>query len=383
MGYRTYNDLIRNVDSTVRAWGGKSASQEQIMFAIGRAYRTLPLLSDWAYYHSTARVAINAPQTEGTVTRDGLALTLSGATWPEWCPGCTIDIDGIRARIARVTADSAVAMLDARTPISDAISDATYTLYHDSVEAPGDLRAIATPPARDTGSELVFLDAHVFDELMFAYGTPLAYTLSHHLGNSARLRLHPAPGSADTLVFGYQRWPQALVYSGLAASDTDGTAYADAATQSVLPADAEFSAAWVGAVIRLGTATQVPTGLDGRAPFAAEGLIVEATTDGEGVVDALLLADAVPDVGSEENGVRFMVSSPVDASEAMYHAILALAIAELATMLGVDPAIAAAGLAVSRAMSAEPRSTRMGCYGDGGALLSRTSLAGSGVFRPI
>ena len=358
----TYSDLLQHVSRTVYGFGagtGASASRDQIRSAIQMAYRKLPTYGPWHRYTSTLRLTVLPPVTHTVqVASDGLTLTSTDGAWPLWAPGNTVAIGNAVAEVSSVN-DT---VLTLATPVEGNYFSKTAqaTLYNDRHQLPSDFVSpqfvtLISPPREVT----VVVQAHalrIYRYPKVASIPDVAYISSSQ--NTTHINFLPYPTTRVDIDITYTRSLQPIVFTGMDAVDSDGTVSVDGDT--VTGIGTQFKSSMVGAMFRVGTATDHPTDLAGFAPYVAEAEIASVTS-----ATQLTLASSI---GSYDS-VRYCITSVLDVDDHVFPVLLSLSLVELSAMIGkqiptnLREALLQARAAESNYSTASPiRGIRSGLY---------------------
>lgn len=325
--------------------------------AIQEAYRDLPRRRLWTYYQTRAVLWTSAPYSTGTVVFDLTGgsnereLTLTGGTWPSDAAKGWVVIGAKRYRVAsRVS--STVLTLDANYNPGSDIASTTYVWYRDTYPLPENCRSIdqlaelefVLWPSLGTPGELQTLFLQFGDP-----STPRQYCLLPDESNPGAMAVmfHPPPDNDYRFEYTYSRRPGAIKNW----SYTTGTVSVTGGSASVTGSGTAFNQSMVGSVLRFGTASALPTGLEGDSVFAEQGVVksVESTT-------ALTLYDAAD---ATHTAVKYRLSDRIDIEDgAMYTAFLRLAEAQFATMFPRDDARQRMGMAEAEILKAKEADNR-------------------------
>ena len=342
----TYSDLL---DAIVRVvYGhGLSAAADQVRMAASMAFEQLPMLARWNRYRAYTRLLVNN-QVVGRANYSDGTLTLDSGEWPSWAVGCSVMVSNYRCMIASIAGN--VATLSVR-PSTATSGDVSYALYHDCLDLPADFIVVDSIHSYDPPYQLEPGDR---SEVYRDYGPqmpaalPARFTIEPGVANY-RLRLFPPPCQRAQLDLIYWRRIKMPVHSGRDAITSRGTI--DVTGTSVAGNGTSFRPDMVGAVLRVGDAERIPTGLDGLSPYVAESLI-------EDVIDTDSMT-LVRDVG-DFSDVRYCITDVLDIDPHMFFLLMALSMQSLSQILGKKIAVDV-DVALREAKAADAR--QAGIYG--------------------
>lgn len=315
----TYQDVI---DSCVDYMAGSSlaASQRDIRRAIHSSLRAMAAVSSSDYRVTRGRLQLVAAQTTGTVayTHSTRALTLTGATWPSWAADGSVRIDNVISEIASRDSDTVVTLDSVRNPGADIDSGTSYRLYKTCYHLPADFNSTTGFLGEDMGEigQRIPLDDYFLLERHDAAtaADPAYYAIGgvQDLHGTLGLYVWPAPTTAQTYDYLYERIPRTLVYSGHETRDRAGTISVSAAT--VTGDSTSFESGMAGSIIRISSSSTAPTGRYGTNPFVDERVIASVTDDD------LLTLDAD---STTRSGVGYVITDPIDLDRCFWDAFMA------------------------------------------------------------
>ena len=317
----TYSDAIENLIEFAGARGGR-CSQRALRGAVRMAYMEIPTLCDWPTLTRIGRVPIVAPQTTGTVVFDYTGgtyerqLTLTDATWPDWCVDAVVRFDSTISHIESRKSDTVVTLDTTMNPGED-IASTTYSLYKQWYTLPVNFADLTGPIRADTG---YILEPITLTEMLrkhrvsYNTGDPQWYTVAEvpDLYGALGMYLYPIRTSTTTLDYVGRRQPRQLQHTGYDARDFAGTIAVTAGSTTVTGSDTLFKNNMVGSILRVGDDTSNrPTSMEGEYPFTEERSIasVESAT-------SLTLDNNIVTTSSEK---KYIVSCPIDLGTQMHN----------------------------------------------------------------
>ncbi len=330
MSRTTFQDVIDHLVDYVGGTPGQGdALARDAKRATLEAYRDLANAFNWSYLFNRGRVLTRGPFTDGTITytHTGGAyerlLTLSGGIWPEWVAGATLaSIDSpphgmIDYKVTQRISATQVVLDEQINPGEDITTPSAYTLACDTYLLPSDYTAQDQSIYEGNFGGMEFVHPRAWaNDLRFGNrcGVPRIYTITGDNVYPGRLtlKLSPFPSvPGQSISFLYKRRPRPLVLSLI----NTGTVGVAQDSRIVTASSAIFTPAMVGCVLRIGTATQLPTAVVDANPAAFESTIA-------GYISATVVT-----VNDGANGTytarKFTVSDPIDIEEgAMLNAFL-------------------------------------------------------------
>lgn len=317
MAYLTYFDLVESLIAA--SFGGpQDAEQRDIRSAVHRAYNELTTIRDWAYYSVHGRIVTSPSYTAGTIGITSGAVTLSGGSFAT--AGVTADNarywtirTGDRSYPLASYSSATAVTLDSQFSGIDVPAGASYTLFRTVYPLPDDFRNMDEPSDEYNWWSGLYVtpdEAMKIERVSNSSGEPYHWTLiKDPAGSGWAIKLVGWPTSRETIDFTYRRSARPIRYSGHEAALRQGTiawqgnAWAGSGTA--------FSAAWVGAVLRVASGSQAPGPIESLYPYMAEALITAV-----GSTTSLTTAD----VGIA--GLRgYLITDPIDIAPHMHSAM--------------------------------------------------------------
>ncbi|QDP52485.1 MAG: hypothetical protein Unbinned1606contig1000_44 [Prokaryotic dsDNA virus sp.] len=307
----TFNDVV---DHLLDHMGGVEEGRNVKMArrSVMSAYRGLPSVYNWSYYYKRGRINTVAAYSTGTVTYDHTGgtyekqLTLSGGTWPSWAGRGMVTISSIDYQVASRKSDTVLTLKTSSNPGEDVAAGTSYSIGQDTYVLPVDFQS--ADEFRNASQNWDFpeyvspgewMELHRSNE---SSNQPRAYTIladPDYVGAMA-VSFHPAPSSADSIDFMYQRVPspvRTMEYkTGQVVGQAGGT--------TVTGTDTKFTSKMVGSVLRFGTVKNLPDGVEGLYPYEEERIITSVESDTSLTVDAVL--------SSAHSQVKYRISDIID-----------------------------------------------------------------------
>lgn len=353
---KTFSDVLSQLNDFIGN-NSQAASQRELKRAITEAYREIADSHQWTYLTTFGRIYTVAPYSTGTITYVDTTrtITLSGGTFPTWVTkGDNLLINDVIYPIESRTNGTTLILDSEKNPSGDIATATEYELFRDSFDLPTDFRSGDTPIFEQG---LWHLDYCVPEAWLFRQrtnqgtGQPTTYTIvgSPRSRGSLALRMAPAPSTAETVDYIYNRRPRAFTVGEYVA----GTASATASSATITGQGTSFGSGMVGAVLRLSAnSTDAPSDFEGDNPAALEQFI-------SGVTDATTLT--IESVATANySAVKLVVTDPIDLEEgAMMNAFLRACEKQLAigrNLANKGDTVSLAEAALMRAKDADSRS---------------------------
>ena len=308
-----------------------SAGQADIRRCVLRAYDEVGSVLGWGGLTKRGRIHLVAPYSTGTITYDHTGgsseriLTLADGTWPDDAIDYVVLIDNIESHIESVS--GLVATLDAvMNPGADVDAGTSYSTYPRYYPLPWDFEDFYGP-----WTENIWRKARQvsYDELLGLSrsasnsGTTAYYAVREvaDMHNQMGLYIHPPSDDVQTLDFIYKRKPRQLRHTGHDAADIQNTITTDGTT-TVVGNSTAFSSTMVGAVLRIGDDTYVPTAQGGVHSYLDERIITARASATSLTVDAAM---------SSASTKKYCITDPIDLPENCWEAFTASVNKQLAT----------------------------------------------------
>lgn len=366
----TYYDAVVAARDFV---GGNSTgvAMPALLRAIASAYREVTAARDWSFLYKHGRVHVKAPYTTGTITYDHTGgtyereLTLADGTWPSWADTGVVLIDSVLSRVVSRESDTVVTLDSALNPGADVDAGTSYSLYPEYYELPERFERFEGPWGEGTwglGRQVSADTLMALERFDPGSDDMSQYTIGGIPGVYGKLALyiHPSADAAETIDFIYKCRPRDLRFSGHNSTvDTAGTITANGST-AIVGSSTAFNSKMVGAVLRIGDATNVPTSLDGRYPYAEEHVISSVTDTTH------LTLSAASSLSS--GSLKYCITDPIDLNIAVENAFMRCVEKHLAITMNMKnkrEMFAAYDEALFKAKGADHRSTQRRIAGGG------------------
>ncbi len=330
---RSFSDAIERCTITCRGHG-VGASQDMIRSAIQTAYSKLPSRGHWNWFLPEYRVAVSAPYSTGTLSYSTSTnrVTLAAGTLPTWVAHCALVVGDNCYRInERVS--STVASLDSSIKPTADFSAQTYVIYNDRHSLPSDFSAVSGTIMAYGYGELLYTPIETMPDRFGLWpitaSPPNRYSIARlpTAPPVSGLCLWPLPSAALILQMVYQRIPRAIRHTGHDSRDYIGTvAIADVAgTTTITGTSTTFTSDMVGSILRVGSSTELPTGIEGLRPYNEE-----LTINGYTSPTVITASEAT----AGWSGVHYTISDPWDCTEVLYQLLIGLTLSELSQLIG-------------------------------------------------
>lgn len=338
----TFGDCVEMLTDYL---GGSPITVEQraARNAVIMAYNDLTAERSWRYFYKHARIHTSAPVTSGTITYDHTghaagerALIHSATNWTtlaSWAAGARVVVGDVVARISSISSGTpTVAFLDEQLTFpADIAAGTSYTLYRAIYDLPIDFRAIHSFHTENK-YRLSWTSFDQWMDLERTYATTsgtgwtAALTGSEDVYGQKAVALWPYPDAAETLDYVYQRYPRDLRFTGWGTAETAGTITNSGA--AVTGSGSSFSSNMVGAILRFGTSSALPTSLAGGNPYADQAVVASVASS------TSLTLDRTP--ATNYSAVKYTISDPMDLHRSQLPALVRGAEYQLAMVLGKD-----------------------------------------------
>lgn len=319
----TYADLINRCQDFLGGNSGISALRA-LRAAIQDTLRDVSQAYRWPYYTTEHRIRYDAAYSTGTVVYDHTGgayermLTVASGTWPTNVLYGEVVISNVAYTVDDQKSSTVITLPTSNNPGADVASTA-YEWSRRMYTFPSNfIRPLSFRTENNMGIQYVnatgMLQAR---RNRLSASVPSVFTVrgDENLIGSMSLELCPSPLTADSLTVVYERRPRTLRIDGKQTAHTQGTISTTAASATVTGSGTGFTAAMVGAVLRIGDdATNVPTELGGIEPYLEEKVITAVASTTSITIDST--------AENTQSGVKYAVSDPVDCSPAMLNAII-------------------------------------------------------------
>jgi len=292
---------------------------------IQQAVREITAAAKTPYMRKNGRLHLRAPYTTGTVTYDHTGgtyerqLTLVTGVWPTWSEDAAILLDGKVCDVESRKSDTVITLDVNLNPGADLAALTTYSMYPRYYRLPDDFDATSGFWGEDLcqlGREIPMDEMMALTRYYTDSGTVKCYAIGGiqdlvgHLG----VFVYPKADAVATLDFSYYRKPREIRYTGKDAADYVGTFSVSTASTTLTGTSVSLSSKMVGSIVRIGDATNVPTGLGGAYPYVDERII-------HGVSGNNLVVDRVPTATTA--AAKYCVTDYIDIDPVFYDAFLA------------------------------------------------------------
>lgn len=238
---------------------------------------------EWNYYRTHGRVNCSSPYSTGTVEYDHTGgayerqLTLTGGTWPTWASYGTVVIDQNPYDVDRRISNTVVTLKPYSCPSDDIAAGTSYQMYRARYDLPSDYVSMHKPFLT---SQYFVLGYFSYDQFLLRRnlndgpGQPLYFTIADNGFGRSQLLLWNPPDSDYSLEFEYKRKPVLPVV----VDEHAGTVALTSGSLNLTGTSTAFTAAMVGAVVRVGYDARMPTAFDSVLPPQFEQVIESYTS---------------------------------------------------------------------------------------------------------
>lgn len=322
--YLTFTDVLDSLLEFVQAHD--AAPPSTIRRAVIRAYDEVVHAHEWTFLRGTYRIHCHAAEDTGTVDYDHstYTVTLTGGTWPSWAATASLYLDDVVCDVASRTDDTTLVLSSTANPGAD-VADGTFTIFPRWYSLPGDFLDMADP----------------LGESLYQLGTKISWEemVQQHRwvptsGDLKYWALGPAPDSSGQAIFvypaldedvrldiPYKKRSRDLRYTGQESAEYQGTVTVSGT--AVTGSGTAFTSGMVGSILRVASSTTVPTGIEGRTPYAQEYLISSVT-------DATHLT--ISESGTAASGKAYRIADPIDLERYTWDALIQCAEKHIARM---------------------------------------------------
>lgn len=323
----TYGDVLDALDGWLQARGSSGANQAMVRRVVQDSYMEFPSLHDWTSLQANGRIMLQAPYSTGTVAYDHTGgvyereLTLTDGVWPTWAEDAAVRVGDIVCDVALRKSDTVVTLDETMNPGADVAAGTSFELWKRWYALPNDFVSFWGPLESSTysfGQYVSPSDMLWNDTFNDASSEPRYYTIMplQDAYGTLGLYLSYATDTTTPMNFIYKRRPRSIRYSGHEAADYAGSITTTNGSTSVVGAGTSFSSSHAGSIIRISSSTASrPTGMEGLQPFDDQRSIVS-------VESALgITLDAAT---TSRNGVKYVISDPLDIESGAYQLFIAL-----------------------------------------------------------
>jgi len=308
--------------------------QRDVRMACFRAYQKFATEADWHFYRRGCRVYLQEPYETGTITYDHTGgtnereVTLASGTWPTWAKFGKLLIGDVVSTVATRVSSSVITLDPVLNPGADVAAGTSYTLIRTAYPMPGDFRGSWEPTDENmrTAQYVGPKDWLTIERLFPTQTDTWFWTVmpSQDSYSQWNLNVHGYPTTGQTLDFTYQGRPRPIRLTGYETNSRAGTiAMSDGGT-TVTGTSTAFTEDMVGSVLRIGDATNYPTGQGDLYPWVEQKIITAYSSATSITVDSA--------ANAAYSGVKYTISDPLDVDEDLYELLVASAELQLATI---------------------------------------------------
>jgi hypothetical protein len=296
---RTFSDQLDLLDISYPKME-HARTRHAMRAAVRTVYQSLPLKHEWTHLRRCALIATHAP-VDATADIESGVVTITSSTWPDWAALGTLIVG--RDRFDIVERMSGTELRCDPLQVPDDATGQSVRLCQRRYDLPDDFGDMIDLTRMGGAVRLQGIDVEQWSDAEawpITPGTPFRYTVAGPRGGKFQLNLYPAPVLAEQYRAFYRSQLRSLSGNGpfnAGKVTTTGTAATLSGTTQVWPQDAE------GRVLRLGDATNEPTGQFNEHPYAAAYTVIRRASDTQ-----LVLAESAV----EATTVRYVLDDPID-----------------------------------------------------------------------
>lgn len=272
----TYQDAMNHLID-VFSIEPRGKVERNAMRAILDAYRELPRLHPWNYFHRRGLITTSAHYETGTIAYDHTGgtnereVTLTTGTWPTWAKYGVLLYDSVRYEVDDRVSATVITLKDDSNPGADIAAGASYSIFRAAYPLPIGASKISGLVELKSGYPVDL----VSDETLlrqqignFSPQRPYSATVRSTGKYPGRMEIEfgPPPSTARNFDMVYESAPRKLQireYSVGTAATTSGAA-------TLTCASAAFTSDFVGAVVRLAAnSNELPTSQIGQRAGAS------------------------------------------------------------------------------------------------------------------
>jgi hypothetical protein len=312
---------------------GKGASVPMLSRSIRSAYREILAAHDWSFMEAMSRIQLEAVYSTGTITYTSSSrrVTLADGVFPANAQDMRILFDGVTSFVESRDSDTQLTLDETMRPNADVAAGTSYKIYPRWYVLPPDFLALSPPTREDDGwyigKYITPDEMHHRERFVDTSGSTRWYTVAPAPGlyGAMALFIDPPSDSAKTLDIPYKRRPRDIRHTGSLAGENQGSISTTSGSTTVSGSGTAFQDSHVGALLRRGTSTLRPTGLDGESPYQEQRTITAVTDSGTATIDTGAAATT--------SGVNYIITDPIDLDVVAYDAFLRLCEYKLSRLL--------------------------------------------------
>lgn len=310
MSLLTFQDALERLQQFT-AGTSMSRALGDMKLAVESALHHVYAERSWTYFESSFSFSSRATMTTGTVaySHGGLLLAITGNTWPAWADRGTVVANQLYGDIDRATTYNAY--VDPNYNFGQNIdAGSTFTLFQDKFTLPDLFQNVSLTVSGGDGINLPYMSP---DEYMYLRswgqeaGLPTRFTILSDpdiIGRYA-IALYPSPDQVTTYYVKYRRAYREIRLSGDEASSKAGTVAIAAGGKIVTGTGTAFNDAnHKNAILRVGDATNYPTGIRGASPWIEQFQLSHVANTGS----ATLRTPAT----RAFSGAKYVITDPID-----------------------------------------------------------------------
>lgn len=313
MSLLTFQDAL-DLLQIYTAGTAMSRAKQDMKHAIHAAQQAVYQEREWTYYESAWSFATRASLTTGTLgySHASLTATITGTKLPSWADHGTIIANSLFGDIDRATTYSAY--MDPNFNFGQTIDDGeTFTLFQDKYTLPELFQNIGLTVTAADGYLLQYItpEDYVYRR---SYGQDIGYPTEFTIVNDPNvigryaIALYPSPNELKTYYVKFRRAYRELKLTGDESTSRQGTVTIASGSKYVTGTSTAFNNnTHKNSILRVGDATNVPTGIRGQHPWIEQFQIANvAASSGS---EAIVLRSSA---GQAFTTAKYVITDPID-----------------------------------------------------------------------
>lgn len=235
----------------------------------------------------------------------------------------SVDTNNYRVTLKRADGSTPTALVTSASVTCNFATPTAYSVLAQTYyDLPADVKDIDALITETVGTLHQYLTPQEWQRLEVntrGAGEPYYYTIMRSDVNPDRwqVRFVGVPTNGTIVNYTYRYIPKELKYTGYETTSRQGTITVSGAPSTTVTGNGTaFPQDIAGCVLRIGTAANDPTPIGGNSPYAYERTI--ASVSGQ----TITVTEALP---ANLTQVKYSISSPLEASQTMYSAMLSAA----------------------------------------------------------
>lgn len=319
--------------------GRGTVSLPAYKMAVQSAYDEIVNVTPWPWLLDSGSILLQTAQTSSTITFDYTGgsvereLTIAAGTWPSWAAEGSLRIGDVLCDVESRESNTILKLDELSNPGQNVALGTSYTLYKRYYELPADFDRFTGALREGTswmGTESSLSEIRALEAGSDTSGDVRYWAVGPHPEKYGYKGLYvwPRASTTETLLFTYWRKPRALRFSGHESECYAGTVSVTDGDTALTGSGTAFTAEMAGSVVRIGDATDHPTGRFGEHPYAQQRALSSVTTSAAAVLDA-----NASDTAATK---KYRITDPIDIDQSAHTAFLRLCEKELMLMKNWD-----------------------------------------------